>query len=295
LRQVRSELDNPINDQKLSNAEGWLRDAKRELPRAQGITDLEARLKTVRDERAQVKQLIEDLKRAAREVDDPRAFQSILEAARALRQIDPEDRYQLQTPQNLGVYDDFQDKHVRTLEEHEQLARERQENYRVYADWEKRSIPQQEAFAAASQEVDDKRLRGSLEEQQEALDRTLAIGQRALMTFRDRPKPEPRSFPADDIQVRVEGWQRAAEATTSELSKELELVAQQRARRDEWNSFLEKVLKRPASTINKNEADRYLQEVRKIDPNWPDLTNREQEVRRFKEAKSGGLLGRLRS
>ncbi|QLQ08542.1 MAG: hypothetical protein HZY76_22870 [Anaerolineae bacterium] len=42
LRQVRNELDNPVNDQKLANAEGWLRDAKRELPRAAGIADLEA-------------------------------------------------------------------------------------------------------------------------------------------------------------------------------------------------------------------------------------------------------------
>lgn len=294
LRQVRSELANPINDQKLANAEGWLRDAKREMSRAAGIADLEAQLKTVREERAQVKQVIETLKDAARDVDDPHAFQTVLDAARTLRQIDPEDRYQLLTPQNLGVYDDFQDKHVRTLEEHEQLARERQESYRVYADWEKRSIPQQETFTAASQEVDDKRLRGSLEEQQEALDRTLAIGQRALMTFRDRPKPGPNSFPAEDILTRVEGWQRAAEIRTSDLNKELEQIAQQRTRRDEADGRLKIVLARPVSTINKSEADRFLQELRKLDPNWPELIRREQEVRRFKEAKSGGLFSRLR-
>ncbi|QLQ08544.1 MAG: hypothetical protein HZY76_22880 [Anaerolineae bacterium] len=54
------------------------------------------------------------------------------------------------------------------------------------------------------------------------------------------------------------------------------------------------VLGRPVSSINKSEANRFLQDLRKLDPNWPDLVQREQQVQRFLNARSSGLLGRLR-
>ena len=80
------------------------------LPKALGVSDLETQLKQTKAERAQVKSFVDSLKAAAQTADDPKSFQTIQDMTRSLKQLDPEDRYQLQGAQNLDVYDDFLDR-----------------------------------------------------------------------------------------------------------------------------------------------------------------------------------------
>jgi len=293
LRDVRKAVKEPSSDRVVSEAMRKLKQAKQELPRAVGINELEAGLTEISKERQEIRQYILQLQEAVRNEQDPDSFQQVIAAVRGVRQLDPENKYQLLSPQSLDVYYDFLDEHINTLEGHDQLARRRQENYRLYIEWERKCAPQYEAFEAVMKDVESKRRSGSLDAQIETLDRALAVAKRALAVFDERPKPEPLSFPDEDIVAEISEWEERVRMAKDELEDELKRVEKKRERLMELDRELTTILNRRPVTSNKNIADRLLQEIRQIDPHWDLLPRREQRVRVWRESRQG-ILGRLR-
>lgn len=290
LYEVRTLLRNPTSDKTLAEAETNLKEAKRLFSKAAGLSDLEAELSKVKSERKEAKKLIEQLKRAAQDVDDPNSFSRVIEACRSLKRLDPEDRFALQTPGELLVYYTFLDKNVDTLEEHERLAREQQANYKVYWEWRDKCQPAQEKLTSALQEVDEKRKRGSLDEQQDALARAVELCQAALEAFAARPKADPLSFLAQDISEEIGGWQATAQREQKERAAELAQVQEKRQRRDEIAGQLQKLLEQRPVSANKSAAERRLSELRALDPYWPRLAELEKKHQAWLAPKKSSLF-----
>lgn len=277
LYEVRTRLRNPTSDQTLAEAENKLKEAKRLFPKAAGLSDLEGELGKVRSERERAKALIAQLKDAVQDEENPESFRRVIEACRGLKQLDPENRFGLQSPNELLVYYTFLDRNVDTLEEHERLSRERQDNYRAYREWQEQCRPAQDRLQSALQEVDEKRKRGSLDEQQDALARAVELCQAALEAFAARPKADPLSFLAQDISEEIGEWQATTQREQKERAAELAQVQEKRQRRDEIAGQLQKLLEQRPVSANKSAAERRLNELRALDPYWPRLAELERK------------------
>lgn len=289
LRQVRETVANPVDDLKISNAEDALKLAKREITRVVGLAELEGELKKAKEERIKLKDLIKTLKENARDDETPRSYQVVQENCRALRQLDPENRYQLLTAQNLDVYYDFLDQHTDTLEQHEELARRRQENYRLYSEWLKRCTLSHEALLSTLEEVDDKRQKAALDALKEALDRALNVAERGLEEFGKPPTAEPVCLPADDIKEQIREWESEAGRSVFMMRTERTEVEEKLARRAELDAELVTLLKRRPTPTLRNQAENRLKNLRALDPHWLDLAEREHRLQSWKSQRSGIL------
>ncbi len=290
LYDVRDRLRNPTSDRSLTDAEAKLKEAKRLFSKAAGLSDLETELSKVRSEREEAKKLIKQLKEAAQDVDDPNSFGRVIEACRSLKRLDPEDRFALQTPGELLVYYTFLDKNVDSLEEHERLAREQQANYKVHREWRDKCQPAQERLTSALQEVAEKRKRGSLDEQQDALSRAVELCKAALETFAGSPPAKPQSFLAQDISDEIAEWQAAALREQSDRGAELAQVQEKRQRRDEIAGQLQRLLLQRPVAANRSAAERRLKDLRELDINWQKLPELERKFQAWQAPPSRGIL-----
>ena len=293
MRDVKNAIKEPNSDRVITEAERKLKQAKQELPKVVGINELDAELKRIKKERMAIRQHIQQLKDAVHDEENPDSFQKIIQAVRGIRQIDPQNKYQLQTPQALDAFYDFLDRHINTLEEHENLARRRQDNYKQYIEWEQKCEPHYEAFQTILKEVETQRRSGSLDAQIETIDRALAVAERALNVFEKRPHAEPLSYPAEDILDKIAEWEEEVRIKKDELEDELERIKKKRERLLQLDNDLNRILGRRPVTSNQKIAERLLQEMRQVDPNWDQLSQREQKVRVWRESRQG-ILGRFR-
>ena len=286
LHRVQSIIQEPYSDQIIAEAKRLLKQAKRDLPRAVGIDDLESELNKIEAERKAVKQILNDLKEAIEGDDDPESFQRVLDAVRELRRIDFDDHYQLQTPQALNFYYDYLDKYVNSLSEHEQLARQRQENYRTYSEWERKVIPFYDDFQKVFDDLKSKRNTGSLEDVLEAIHRAIGAANRALTELTKSPKAEPLSEPAEMINNDMNELQDELSQEVIKLEDELKRVEEKIARRNSLENDLRIFLEhRKPALVNKMQAERVLQDLRLVDPNWPLLLRYEQRFKLWSEKK----------
>ena len=113
------------------------------------------------------------------------------------------------------------------------------------------------------------------------------MAQRALETYSKRPTAEPQSYPTADIRDEITEWQAEAEEVQAELDTERDMVAHKREERNAKDKELSILLSRKPVTLNKSQAERCLQEIRRLDPNWPDLPIREKKVQQWKESSKG--------
>lgn len=285
LFDVRNALRDPKDDSTLAGADSNLKQAKSAFPRAAGINDLQGDLAKTKADRAKARQLVEQLKAAAQDEENPGSFRGILEAGRGLRQLDPDDRFRMQQSDNLLVYYNYLNRNVDTLEEHEQLARDRQENYRIYQEWQEKSAPYQERLAAALAEAQEKRSKGSLEEQQEAYSRVLELCASALEAYARRPTAPAQSYPVQDILDLIDKWTAQTEKEEATFAAELRKVQERREARDKADEQLLKLLAQKPVTANRSAANRRLEELGNLDPNWSLLAARTKKTQEWQAPK----------
>ena len=299
LDKVRDAINNPVSDRAIKKANENLKEAKRELSRAQGISELEDELKNIEADRSQIKEYLKKLKEAIHnegafdedesDEENQSSFQQVIEAVRGIRQIDADDKYQLQSEQNVEVYYDFFDKRVSTLAEHDKLARERQDNYRSYMKWFKKCAPLHKNFTTVLEEVEKARRNGSLDEQIEALERALSVGDKAIHAFMQSPPDDPMSYLSEEIQEQIEEWMTETKRLINELKAELERVKDKRELRNMKYKELGNVLRNRPVAINQRTADKLLTDMRTLDPNWEPLKQREKQTQHWRTQKQSRI------